>query len=150
MSEIRVYESQDVGNDKHLDVDCVLYSNGLLVTSTTAKSSHWTEALRARVFCILFDNVGRAVWVSQFNACRTACARGDWSCSSTKKDTFQENVPEAVTATITGIDIYEFDGEGRDWRDQWVGNIRTAVEAATETYKSLPPEVGAAIIAALS
>jgi hypothetical protein len=150
MSEVRVHESQDVGNQNHVDVDCVLYSNGVLVTSTLSKSSHWTEALRAKVFSVLYDSAGRALWVSQFHECRTACAKGDWSCSSTKTDAFQENIPEVVALTITGIDIYEFDGDGRNWRDQWVGNVKEAIAAGKEIYDSVPPEVKAAIAAALA
>jgi hypothetical protein len=150
MSEIRVNDHAELGNNKYVDTECVLYSSGLLVTSVASRSKHWTEGLRARVFTVLYDRQGRALWISHLNACKTCGGRGDWTCPSARSDVFQEQLPEVVALQISGIDVYEYNDEGRDWREQLVSNVKNAIATGEEIYNSVPPDVKAAIMAALA
>lgn len=149
MSMVRVNDHAEVGNKKYVDTECVLYSNGLLVTSVVSRSKHWTEGLRARVFTVLYDSQDRMLWISKLNSCRTCGGRGDWTCPSARSDVFQEQLPEVVAQKISGIDVYEYDGEGRDWREQLVTNVKNAIATGQDVYDSVSPEVKTAIAAAL-
>lgn len=149
MSEIRGNDHAEVGNRKIINTEYVLYTNGLLVTSVKSRCKHATEGLRGRVFTVLYDPQGRALWVSSFNSCKTCGSIGDFTTPSARSDVFQEQVPGIVADQISGIDVYEFDDRGRDLRDQYVSNIKNAISTGEEIYNSLPPEVKVAIMAAL-
>jgi hypothetical protein len=150
MSTLRVKESATVGNDKYIEAESVLYTNGLFVTSVRSRSKHWTEGLRGRVFCVLADTQGRALWVSKFNVCKTCGGRSDLTTPSAQSDVFQETIPEAVAQVISSIDVFEFNDAGQDWRQQLAQNIKKNVEMAEGIYNSLPPEVKTAILVSLA
>jgi hypothetical protein len=126
---------------KKIISDAKLTPNGVLTIESTTQNRQNTNALRADVMVILFDNQGNALWVTPVFECKTRCARFDPTCPRHGKDSFSYSIPPEIATLITSLDIVH--GERGDVNDDFI----VAKQRVEQTLAAIAPL--AAFIAAL-
>lgn len=108
--EISFSKSREVvGHDRTMTTEGKLYRNGLMTCSVYTKNNNWFGGLRGKLFVVVKDDHGRAIWVSKEFKCTTRCSVPDMSCASYGQDLFSEQFPEQVGLHAGAVDVYQAD-----------------------------------------
>src|SRR4051794_35255204 len=126
-------KSEDVGAGKHLTTNATMYRNGLLMVDSYGQNSTWFGALRPRTLAVVVDNRGGAIWFSQIFASQTLCGVMDPSCASNRRETFSQQMPDAVGHYAADVQIYDGDAANFvDLRNSFIDAIKAAGDIAVE------------------
>jgi hypothetical protein len=126
-------KSEDVGSGKHLTTNATLYRNGLLMVDSFGQNSNWVGGLRPRTMVVAVDDQGRAIWVSNIFASQTLCAVPDFSCASSRRETFSQQLPDAVGHYAADLQIYDGDAANYvDLRNRIIDGIKATGDIAAE------------------
>jgi len=126
-------KSEDVGSGKHLTTNATLYRNGLLMLDSYGQNTNWVGGLRPRTMVVAVDDQGRAIWVSNIFASQTLCAVPDWSCASSRREMFSQQLPDAVGHYAADLQIYDGDAANFvDLRNRIIDGIKAAGDIAAE------------------
>jgi hypothetical protein len=103
-------KSEHLGASKYLTTTPTLARNGLLTIDSYAVNKNLAYALHPRTMVVVYDVNGNAIWVSKIFSGSKVCAVLDFSCTSSRRETFMEALPDAVGKHAVDLKIYHGDG----------------------------------------
>jgi hypothetical protein len=132
---VETSREEEVGNDKRMRTNAILYRDGRLGVSAYTESQHPTEGLRGRLFIVAVDDRGRSHYVSEEFVCTTRGSTFDFFTPSRGTDAFFQNFPEPVGRLSQRLDIYHGTGPLGDP----LAGVKNFLKGAQDVYDEIKP-----------